>query len=196
MELQTYFDKGQKPQDFRSEFNSLVEAGKTSGENQSEDIIHYTKMNLQRYERWQDHAKLDADVAQQLQNLTKPMKWIVITEVWCGDAAHAMPFLEKMAAASDKIEMRYVLRDQNPDLIDAYLTNGGRSIPIVIAFDENNKELFSWGPRPASLQDWFLEAKKEEKSFDEMVGYLQKWYNQDKGKSTQQELLQLIHANT
>ena len=55
------------------------------------------------------------------------------------------------------LELRIVLRDEHPEVMDRYLTNGSRSIPIVIALDEEFRELGHWGPRPRELQAWVME---------------------------------------
>ncbi len=79
--------------------------------------------------------------------------------------------------------------------MDDFLTNNGRAIPKLIALDESGEVLFDWGPRPEELQNWYLEARKKELSFDEVKIELQKWYNNDKGQKIQMEILDLIKAN-
>lgn len=192
MDLLAYYKAGMSKHEFHNLFSDVVKQGKTTGDDQSEEIAHYTKMNLQRYERWLDHTELQRDTIDTLEQYKKPVYWIVITEAWCGDAAHGIPFIEKMADVTDKIQMHYLLRDENTELIDEYSANGGRSIPKLIAIDDNGQELFNWGPRPEELQNWFIKAKKEEKSFEEMVNFMQKWYNEDQGKQIQKEILDLI----
>jgi hypothetical protein len=80
--------------------------------------------------------------------------WLVITEGWCGDAAFNVPLfhvLEKLAP--EKVKLRLVLRDSNPALIDAHLTDGGRSVPKLIVLSEALKPLGFWGPRPADCSN-------------------------------------------
>ena len=67
-----------------------------------------------------------------------------------------MPVLAKLAATVPGLELRVILRDQHPEVMDRYLTNGSRSIPIVIALDEQFRELGHWGPRPRELQAWVM----------------------------------------
>ena len=80
----------------------------------------------------------------------------MIAEDWCGDASSTVPVLAKLADAVPGLELRVILRDQHPEVMDRYLTNGSRSIPIVIALDEQFRELGHWGPRPRELQAWVM----------------------------------------
>ena len=68
---------------------------------------------------------------------------MVISEGWCGDAAQILPVINKMALVSNKIEFRIVLRDENPALMDAFLTNGGKAIPKVIMIDNESGEVIN-----------------------------------------------------
>jgi hypothetical protein len=78
---------------------------------------------------------------------------IVLTADWCGDAALNVPILQKIAEQSN-IELRYLIRDENLELMDQYLTNGkSRSIPIFIFISLEGKEVMVWGPRAAHVED-------------------------------------------
>ncbi|MGG0665715.1 thioredoxin family protein [Viridibacillus arvi] len=83
---------------------------------------------------------------------------LTITEDWCGDAMMNNPIIRKIAEAAN-LEMRCVYRDQNLELMDQYLTNGGRSIPVYIILSEAGEVLGKWGPRAPQLQEYVL-AKK------------------------------------
>lgn len=182
------FRKGLTGNAYMELFQKVVQENKTTGPNQSEAMAHYTRMNLTRSLRWFKNGELAEEVYDFLHAWEKPLKWIVQTEAWCGDAAHTVPFIQMMADASSQIEVRYLLRDDHLDLMDHYLTNNGRSIPKLIAMDEDGEVLFDWGPRPAELQEWYLKVKNEGLSFDEIKIGLQKWYNADKGVTAQYEI--------
>ena len=81
-------------------------------------------------------------------------KLLVIAEDWCGDASNTVPIIARLVDLAPGLELRVLPRDENPELMDQYLTNGARSIPIVIALDESFRELGHWGPRPTQLQAW------------------------------------------
>ena len=83
---------------------------------------------------------------------------LVITEPWCGDSLAIFPTVAKLFMAAG-CEIRVIRRDEQPELIDDFLTNGGRSIPIVIVLDEAFNERFHWGPRPAPAQQIVMESK-------------------------------------
>ncbi|WP_337018601.1 thioredoxin family protein [Oceanobacillus massiliensis] len=82
------------------------------------------------------------------------LRAIVLTEDWCGDAMLNIPILLRISEAAD-IQVKMLLRDQNLELMDQYLTNGkSRSIPIFIFIDENGNETAKWGPRAARVQEF------------------------------------------
>lgn len=170
----------------------LVAEGKTTGANQSDKMIEYTQLALKRMQRWNKVGELLPETKQTLALISTKQTWLVITEAWCGDAAHAYMFIQKMADENSRIELIWKLRDENPDLIDQYLTNGGRSIPKLIVYNEDGKELFNWGPRPAHIQEKFLEMRNEGIDHDTIMTELQKMYNKDKGLTTQREIIALL----
>jgi hypothetical protein len=113
---------------------------------------------------------------------------LVIAEDWCGDASSTIPVLARFADAAPGMELRILRRDENPELMDRYLTNGSRSIPIVIALDENHRELGHWGPRPSVLQAWVMENRPLVPKA-ELYPQIRKWYARDRGETTLREVL-------
>lgn len=170
----------------------LVEEGKTTGANQSEAMIHYTQMSQQRMKRWLKTGKLLPDLEQKLSEIKEAQTWIIITEAWCGDAAHAFMFIQKMADCNEHIALEWKLRDEHPELIDKHLTNRGRAIPKLIVYNQAGEELYSWGPRPKHIQIVYWQLKNSGAPFSEITEELQKLYNVDKGVSMQKEILELI----
>jgi hypothetical protein len=119
--------------------------------------------------------------------------WLVITEGWCGDAAFSSPMLAAIErAVPEKVKLRFLFRDENLDLIDAHLTDGGRSIPKVIMLNEALKEVGVWGPRPAELQPLLKEWKLQDIPFPKILVMTKEWYDHDATESTQDELLTLV----
>jgi hypothetical protein len=175
---------------YRTMLDSLMADGKTTGSDQSEAMIEYAKMNIVRMNRWDKTAQLSEELKNVLASAPK-QKWIVLNEGWCGDAAQNLPILHKMAEQSEQIELQIILRDENLDIMDAYLTNGGRSIPKLIAIDENNEVLFTWGPRPQKMQDVVIAIKKEGGDYANEV---HKMYARDKAASLQSEFMNLLSA--
>jgi hypothetical protein len=116
------------------------------------------------------------------------LRLLVIAEDWCGDASSTVPILARFADAAPGLELRVLRRDEHPELMDRYLTNGSRSIPIVIALDEGYLELGHWGPRPSLLQAWVMENRPVMPKA-EMYPQIRKWYARDRGETTLREVL-------
>lgn len=183
------------PSTYLALMETVVQEGKTTGETQSEDLTHYTKMNLHRLQRLNKTLLLDESLIRKVKALEVPQTWYVITEAWCGDAAQNIPVFIKAAEHNPLIRVILLLRDENLDIMDQYLTSGSRSIPKVISIDENGNELFVWGPRPAAAQVLFTAYKENpQENFSEFIETVQRWYNQDKGKSVQMEMESLLES--
>ena len=118
-----------------------------------------------------------------------PRKLLVIAEDWCGDASSTVPVIARLADASPNLELRIILRDQNPEVMNQYLTNGSRSIPIVIALDEDFREVGHWGPRPRELQAWVM-ANRPIIPKAELYPQVRQWYARDRGETTMREVLE------
>ena len=178
---------------YRDKVLSLAEIGQTSGANQSESLINYTKLNAQRMKRLDKTIHL-ADEILAIPTDTIKHNWLLITEAWCGDAAQNLPVIQKTAQHLG-IELKIFFRDENIPLMDEFLTNGARAIPKLIAFNQSDGNVIgTWGPRPAPAQKYVLEAKSNGVSSDTYNLELQHWYNKDKSVTLQTELLALINA--
>jgi len=119
--------------------------------------------------------------------------WLVITEGWCGDAAFNVPLFHVLAElAPEKVKLRLVLRDSNLGLMDAHLTDGGRSIPKLIVLSDDLKPLGLWGPRPAGLQQLMKQWKDDGLELKQLIPKVHGWYDADKTRSLQQELSRLL----
>lgn len=179
--------------DYMQLSEQLVAEGRTSGPNQSAPYVHYTKLNQQRMKRLNKTVEVPAALQELLQAKVKNWTWWVLTEPWCGDAAQCVPVIEKLALAVSGIQTLYILRDEHLTVMDAYLTNGGRAIPKLICLDENGAEVFTWGPRPAVIQDVMNRLKAEGVTeISEIVEAIQKAYNEDKQQGIYHEFEALL----
>jgi len=171
-----------------------------SGENQShpydkDAYVNYVKMNRARINRWEKTAKLLPELIDKITSIEERTEWLLITEPWCGDAAHSHAFIKKLAALNPNINLIIQNRDAEGSEIDQYLTNGSKSIPKLVARDADGNDLFIWGPRPEKAQAMVMNHLKDPTTDDETHKRdLQKWYNKDKGVSIQAELNQLIET--
>lgn len=173
-------------------FKQILSSDNPQSPYDSPDFLNYTKLNDSRVKRWNKTMVIQDDFKQLLQKLKKKQHWIIITEPWCGDASHIVPFLVKFSELSTAISYELQLRDSEPFLIENYLTNGGKSIPKLISRDEDANDLFVWGPRPKGAQDLMNQLKNENAEFEKVKVELQNWYNHDKGVQIQNELKELI----
>lgn len=181
--------------DYRALMDHLVENGGTTGPNQGEDMVYYTSLNHQRMKRLDKKTLINTSLAEVVKKIDKPQIWVVLTESWCGDAAQNVPVIDKLSTLNSNIELRLFMRDENLDIMDQYLTNGGRSIPKLIIFDkETMKELGTWGPRPAALQEIYDAWRNDPDKvpYREFNVTLQKWYAKDKSQAMQEELEELL----
>ncbi|HEY0049783.1 MAG TPA: thioredoxin family protein, partial [Pyrinomonadaceae bacterium] len=146
--MKNYIEKSMTFAEYIKLIDDLLLDGKTTGTNQSEAMFNYGKLNRQRMHRLEKTVALIDSVKEKARNVERRMIWLIITEGWCGDAAQNIPVIEKIAAQTPNVETRYVLRDENLELIDAHLTNDARSIPKLVALDAATfKVLGTWGPR-------------------------------------------------
>ncbi|MEQ9299234.1 MAG: thioredoxin family protein [Cyclobacteriaceae bacterium] len=171
----------------------LAANGGTTGD-QKDDLINFTKLNAQRSKRITKTVKLEELTTQAVKHIQEAQTWLVISESWCGDAANSLPMLAKMADENELINLRVVLRDEDTELIDTFLTRGGRSIPKLIALDGEHNVLFTWGPRPSEAQKLYDDWRNDPDHvpYAEFQITMQQWYNQNKGVALQQELTQIL----
>lgn len=156
--------------------------------------IEYTKLNWSRTNRWIKQGKLNQTLADHVKSIQEPQTWLIITEPWCGDAAHNVPFIQMLSELNSNIQVEYELRDSEPFSIENYLTNGTKSIPKLVVRDQEGKDLFTWGPRPAGCQKIYMDLKEKGLEFEEINIEVQKWYNANKGEELQEELLRLFKS--
>lgn len=173
----------------------LLQEGKTTGNDQSDRYLKYAKLNFQRMKRVYRTTTVQEDLKNAINNIAKNQIWIVLTEGWCGDAAQSLPAIAKIAELSEKIDLHILLRDENTNIMDAYLTNGSRSIPKLIAIDKiTSRELFTWGPRPKEIQEMFIEHNTNPTASDgEFNEHLHRKYTLDKTHSLQEEILGILN---
>ena len=181
---------------YRQLLADLLAAGKTTGPTQSEALTHYARLNEQRMSRLDKTVRVLPELADAVRQLPRRYVWLVLTEGWCGDAAQLVPVFEAVAQASQgQVSTRYLLRDENSDLMDQYLTNGGRAIPKLLVLPAGTlTEAAHWGPRPAPAQQLMLKLKAEGLSHEEFALQLHTWYAHDKNQTTQRELLALVQG--
>ncbi len=179
---------------YRDLVNNLAENGKTTGENQSEALVDYTQLNNRRMKRWDKTLKISTEIQERISNIDKKLSFLVLTESWCGDASPSLPVMNKIAELNSNIEFKIVLRDENLDLMNLFLTNGGMSIPKLIVIDNDQEKVIAdWGPRPSIATKMVEDYKAEHGSLSAAFKQdLQVWYNKDKGQNILQDIVSLL----
>ena len=180
--------------EFREQVATHVKNGTSSGPYQSEALSHYTLLNNSRMKRLDKTIKISGEIIEKFQDYKGNLTWLVLTESWCGDAAHSMPVMNKLAELARDIDFRVLYRDENEALMNQFLTNGSMSIPKLIVFDNDTKEVINdWGPSPSSVIEMTNDFKKDNDALtSEFKKEIQLWYNQNKGKSIAGDLEKMI----
>ena len=144
--------------------------------------LGFTQLNQRRTYRILKTYKISEKLKEVVSQISKPQTWMILTEDWCGDSAQNIPYLYRTSQFTDNIEIKILYRDENLDIIDSYLTNGGRAIPKLVAFDEDGTELFEWGPRPEKAKMLVTQWKSEGDTQDQFNEKLHLWYGRNRGK--------------
>lgn len=181
---------------YRELVSELVENKSTTGNDASEALVNYTMLNDRRMKRWDKTVKISEEDQARIKSFKGNVTWVVLTESWCGDAAHVVPVLNKIAELNDGIELQLVFRDENEELMNQYLTNGAKSIPKLIMTDNvTQKVMDTYGPRPSEATKLVNDFKAKHGTLSaEFKEDLQRWYNQDKGKTVIKDVLQLLRV--
>ncbi|MGB9665614.1 MAG: thioredoxin family protein [Ignavibacteria bacterium] len=155
----------------------------------------YRKLNLARVSRLEKLYKPTEGALNAISNIQNYQLWLVITEDWCGDSAQTLPVIVALANLNKNIDLKILLRDSNPNLMDLYLTHGKRSIPKLVVFDKELNEIFQWGPRPLAAKSIADELNKKGIEKQEIIKQIHQWYAKDGGYSTEKEILELLNNN-
>lgn len=176
---------------YRELVKQLAQEGKSTGPEQTDALANYTQLNDRRMKRWDKTLKFDEQVIDAIKSVERPITWLVLTESWCGDASPALPVMHKIAELNPNIDLKIILRDDNIELMNRFLTNGAMSIPKMIIIDNVSEEVVSeWGPRPEPAAELVRTHKaKYGEIRPEIKEEIQQWYNKDKGQTTLKELL-------
>lgn len=170
-----------------------IEMAQDFQSNKDEKVKAYIKLNQSRMHRVEKTYTISEEITKQLKSLKHKTYWLVLTEHWCGDASQNLPVFNAIAEASmGNIELKLVYRDQYPDLMDAYLTNGTKSIPKLIQLDKYLNVTGIWGPRPSIAQKLVKELKSDPATALNYGDQLHLWYAKDKQQTLETEISKLL----
>lgn len=180
--------------EYRKLVSDLLLEGKATGNEQSENLVLYSNLNITRMNLLDKTIQITEENIEKLKSLEKRYIWLVLAEGWCADSAQIVPILNKMAHESGKIDLKIVLPEENEELMYLFMTNGVRSIPKVIIVDKESGTIYgSWGPRPKGANDFMERYKENHDVIDDVAkNEMQMWYLHDKGVSVQEELIGLM----
>lgn len=193
--IQSSLEKTYSYNGYRQLIKELISEKKSTApqNEQSESLLEYSILNDKRMDRLDKTLGLTDEMKKKLKNLTQTSTFLVLSEGWCSDAAQIIPVLHKIADFSDKIDLKIVLRDQNEELMNLFLTNGGKAIPKIIMLNTKNEVIGSWGPRSTKATKIVTDYKEIHGSVDATIKKeLQIWYNKDKGVDIQCDLMSLL----
>lgn len=181
---------------YRQFLQELLDKGLTTGPNQGEYYLEIAQLNQKRMDRLDKKNRLVEPFVELLGELKRNYLLLVLSEGWCGDAAQSLPVFNWIAEVSPNVELKVVLRDEHTDLMDQYLTDGGRSIPKVLFLAPETLEVLAdWGPRPLIAQAISRQYKRSpepKKPYAEHHVDLHGWYARDKTRSTQAEVMEIF----
>lgn len=173
--------------------NRLVAEEATTGAEQTQQRIDFTKLNASRMRRLDKTLVIPEQSKQVFQDMKEKQTWFVLIESWCADGAQTIPVLNKIAEVSPAINLKILLQDDNPEFMDLFLTNGTRSIPKLIITDNDSNVLNTWGPRSKVATSMVLAYKKENGKIDDTFKKsLQVWYNKNKGEAIIDDLVNIV----
>ncbi len=156
-----------------------------------EEYLGTVEKNRELWHEVYDRVHLPEELIRDARSLPGGWHIVALSEDWCGDAVNTLPVIARLADEAGW-DLRVLGRDDNPDLMDAHLTNGrSRSIPIVIVYDEGFDEIGWWGPRPSEIQAWVLGEGLALPS-PERYKVIRRWYAKDRGATMLRELLEIF----
>ncbi len=187
-------NNGHKYSDFVELIKQKIESTDISNFNEEElHLFNYTKLNFQRMTRIDKTYNVSSELEYLIQKIDYNQLWMVLTEDWCGDSAQNLPYINKIASINPNIRLRILERDKHLDIMDQYLTNGkSRSIPKLVAFNNNGDELFVWGPRPKEAEELLQKLKDEGLQKEIFVEKLHLWYGRNRGKALENEFTEIF----
>ncbi|MDZ4667103.1 MAG: thioredoxin family protein [bacterium] len=197
IELIKIFEESLTYNEYRAHVDLLVAAGKTTGLNQSEALLEFTKLNIQRMNRLDKTIQLNPEQIAKLNQHKKTYNWLLIGDAWCGDCAQIVPIVNKVAECMEgAVDFKLISRDSYPQLIEKHLSNGAKAIPkLLMMHKDTNEVLLTWGPRPKPAQDIMLHWKEnmDTITWEDFEKSLHLWYARDKGAYIINELVELLN---
>jgi len=88
------------------------------------------------------------------------LRCLIVAADWCGDVVRNVPVVFRVLEEAG-MPVEVLIMEEHTDVIDRFLTLGGRSIPKVIFTDSAGNVLGDWGPRPERVQEAMVRFKEK-----------------------------------
>jgi len=134
-------------------------------------------------------SDVDPQVVAHLARVREGLRLLVVSEDWCVDSAHTVPYVARLAAAAG-VELKILDRDVGAALMARHPTRDGRPATPTIVFIRNGRDVGAWVERPAPLQDLFFSMATNADSAKRFADRAS-WYDADRGRTTIAEVLGL-----
>ena len=187
--------KGINYQDYRTLVGNLILENKTTGTKQTPELVEFTKLNEQRSNRNEKQFVLNQDLAHLFDNKVFNEYWVVFVEAWCGDCAQNLPAIQAIAETAPGVELKIVIKSDNSDEMQKYLTNGAEAIPKLVRIQKDSLEdLGTWGARPVNAQIIAEHWKKNKETIakEDFEKELHLWYAKNRSKDIQKEFWEML----
>jgi hypothetical protein len=184
---------GMTYQDYVREVERYAGLDSSTGANDTErDQISLGPLNLQRMNRNGKSFAPSPETIELMQGIRILQRWMVLSEPWCGDSTQSVAIIDRIAGLSANVDLRFLLRDRFPEIMNGFLTHGARSIPKLVAFTMEGEILFEWGPRPAAAMEVVAQAKAEGVAKQVREERLHLWFAKDRGVQVESEIRALV----
>lgn len=156
-----------------------------------ESFVFFARKNVERFKEVYNAAAVPDDLVGQITRLRPDIRILVIGADWCGDVVANVPAMARLSELNPRIQLRIVDRDRHEELMEHFLTNGSKSIPVAIIAPADFGEVRRWGPRPAACQA-IMNENKGKLPKEEIYPLIRDWYANDKHRSLFTEITDAI----
>jgi hypothetical protein len=154
-------------------------------------FVRYARKNVDAFTKVYDAARIPDDLVGWTGRLKTEIRLLTIGADWCGDVVANIPAVARLAEQNPNMQLRIIDRDRHADLMEHFLTNGSKSIPVVIVARADFGDLRRWGPRPAPCQAIMTESR-DKLPKEEIYPLIRDWYANDAHRTLLHEITALI----
>jgi hypothetical protein len=179
----------------QAEFVEKIYAFKANQANLNEEELQhliYLQNNYLSIQNSLNSYSPSDSIKQQTNKQKTTLNVYIIMENWCGSSAGNVPYIVKLLSENPLIKITIVLRDTNIEFMDEYLTNGKRSIPKVIGFDDDGNEKFVWGSASKMQAEFAATVQARNIDFQDFVKEIQAWFVENNAKAIESDFLEIF----